>query len=129
MVRFTNRNLNSFESAARNAIGSTVAGRPVTTDGLLSAAHFLGSAGMNRWAASGFTAAGLPASVVAANGGSSAKLNEYLLNRMGKHAGETWVGGSEVAWAGGPATPQTTRKTECTMKPKAFPVSAPSARS
>lgn len=100
-TRFTNNNLNSFSSTTRGAIGSTVAGRPVTTDGLLSTAHFLGSGGLNKWAASGFTAAGLPASVVAANGGSAAKLNEYLLNRMGKHAGETWVGGQETQWAGG----------------------------
>ncbi|WP_062213171.1 hypothetical protein [Aureimonas sp. AU12] len=100
-VRFTNRNLNSFSATTRNAIGSTVVGRPVTTDGLLSTAHFLGSGGLNRWAASGFTAAGLPPGVVAANGGSAAKLNQYLLNRMGNHAGETWVGGEEVDWAGG----------------------------
>ncbi len=101
MTRFTNRNLNSFSSTTRSAIGSTVAGRPVTTDGLLSAGHFLGAGGLNQWAASGFTAAGLPPKVVAANGGSAAKLNEYLLNRMGKHAGETWVGGESVEWAGG----------------------------
>lgn len=99
--RFTNNNLNSFSSTTRGAIGSTVAGRPVTTDGLLSAAHFLGAGGLNKWAASGFSAAGLPPGVVAANGGNAAKLNEYLLNRMGKHAGETWVGGEETQWAGG----------------------------
>ncbi|WP_019998602.1 hypothetical protein [Aureimonas ureilytica] len=101
MVRFTDRNLNAFSSTARGAIGSTVAGRPVTTDGLLSASHFLGHAGLNAWAASGFSASGLSAAAIRANGGNAAKLNEYLLNRMAKHAGETWVGGGEVDWAGG----------------------------
>lgn len=101
MVRFTDRNLSSFSSTARNSIGSTVAGRPISTDGLLSAAHFLGSGGLNSWAASGFSASALPDSVVAANGGNRAKLNEKLLNRMAEHAGETWVGGGEIEWAGG----------------------------
>jgi hypothetical protein len=110
MARFTDRNLNSFSSTARSSIGSTVAGRPVTTDGLLSAAHFLGSGGLNAWAASGFSPSGLSAATVAANGGNAAKLNEYLLNRMGKHAGETWVGGEEVDWAGG--TGDTTNYTQ-----------------
>ncbi|WP_279483542.1 hypothetical protein [Aureimonas sp. SK2] len=101
MKRFTDRNLNGFSSTTRGAIGSKVAGRPITTDGLLSAAHFLGGPGLNRWAASGFSPSGLSADAIRANGGSATKLNEYLLNRMGKHAGETWVGGGEVEWAGG----------------------------
>ena len=100
--RFTSSNWSALSSSTRGTIGSNAYGAPITQDGLLSAAHFLGAGGANKWVESGFDASVLPYNFVTANGFKSyAELQNYLLKRVTNAAGETWAGGSGGAVASG----------------------------
>ena len=100
--RFTSRNFSALSSTTKGYIGSTAQGAPITQDGLLSAAHFLGAGGTNKWVEAGFDASVLPYEFVTANGFSSyAELQNYLLKRVTNAAGETWAGGGGGVFAAG----------------------------
>lgn len=105
--RFTASNWASLSQSTRALVGSSVSGAPITQDGLLSTAHFLGAGGAEQWVQSGFDAHALPFEVVTANGFSSyAELQDYLMQRMSRAAGSSWDGGSGTIPVGqdGPAT-------------------------
>lgn len=100
--RFTTRNWNAMNGTARGAVGTTLGGVPITREGLLSNAHFLGAGGLNSWAAAGFDASVLPMAVVRANGfANHAELQDYLMGRMAKAAGTTFTPGTSMAGFGG----------------------------
>lgn len=96
--KFTEQNWSALGSSTRGLVGSSVGSVPVTREGLLSTAHFLGAGGANRWAESGFDASVLPYEVVTANGfGSYAELQNYLMKRMADAFGTTHVPGTTYA--------------------------------
>lgn len=89
--RFTNQNWAGMNGAAQGAIGGTISGVPITREGLLSNAHFLGIGDLNEWAASGFDPSVLSLAAARANGFSTREeLQQYLLGRMASAAGTTY---------------------------------------
>jgi hypothetical protein len=78
--RFTQNNLTAISGTFTE--GQIINGIPMTSGGAAAAAHMLGSGGFNKWAASGFSAAGLDAGIAAAHGMTPEEYNNHLMKRV-----------------------------------------------
>lgn len=64
------------------SMGSTPNGVPINSGSVASAAHMMGEGAFNNWAASGFTAGGLPPNLASDHDWTPEQANQHLLNRM-----------------------------------------------
>ena len=80
MNEFTQNNLAQLNYTE----GQMVNGIPMTSGGAAFASHMLGAGGFNAWAASGFSASGLDASIAAAHGWTPEQYNDHLMGRVAK---------------------------------------------
>ncbi|MCW3784658.1 hypothetical protein [Defluviimonas salinarum] len=80
LSRLTQSNLASISGSY--TAGEMINGVPISDGGAAAAAHMLGAGGFNKWAASGFTAAGLDPAIAAAHGMSPDEYNDHMMRRV-----------------------------------------------
>jgi murein DD-endopeptidase MepM/ murein hydrolase activator NlpD len=112
---FTAKNWRTLNSTTKSQVGEVVNGVVVTEGGLLSAAHFLGAGGLNRFVASGYTGASLSglSQILSQNFPAEPtveRLDRYVVGRIasgaaahGGVAGASGYGGSATAGQSGAA--------------------------
>lgn len=79
-AEFTQGNLNAVSNSWTP--GQVVNGVQLTPGGVAAATHMLGTGGFRTWAASGFSASGLSASIAAAHNWSPEQYNQHLMRRI-----------------------------------------------
>jgi murein DD-endopeptidase MepM/ murein hydrolase activator NlpD len=107
---FTLRNWNALSATSKSYIGKTANGVLVTEGGLLSAAHFLGAAGLNNFVSAGFTGENLSnlSTILKQNFPSNPtleRLDRYVMGRIvsgaAAHGGIVGASGYGSTAAGG----------------------------
>lgn len=79
-AEFTQRNLQTVSSSWTP--GQVVNGVQLTPGGVAAATHMLGTGGFQQWAASGFSASGLSASIARAHNWTPEQYNQHLMRRV-----------------------------------------------
>lgn len=79
-AEFTQKNLDAVSGSW--IPGATVNGVTMTPGGVAAATHMLGAGGFKRWAASGFTPAGLDSTHASNHGWTPERYNDHLMGRV-----------------------------------------------